>query len=77
MARQSPSRGHAFHAGGEHIIACSQTDGGNGVCESGRGGQLDQSDVIVNGAGVPVRMSEHLGGKFRNVCGFTVRVFLI
>lgn len=60
VAGQTPARSHAGHARGKHIAGLSQAHGGNVGAHAGGGGQLDQSDVIVDGAGVPFGVGEDL-----------------
>lgn len=61
VAHQTPARGDAGHAGGEDITGLGKADGGHVGAQAGGGGQLDEGDVVVDGAGVPLGVGEDLG----------------
>lgn len=61
VAGQTPAAGDTFEARGEVVGGLGQADGGHGGAEAGGRGQLDEGDVIVDGAGVPAGVGEHLG----------------
>lgn len=60
VAGQAPAGGHAGHARGEDVGGLGQADGGDGGAQAGGRGQLDEADVIVDGARVPLGVGEHL-----------------
>lgn len=60
VAGQTPARGDTGHTSRKLITGLGQADGRHVGAEAGGSGQLDQGDVIVDGAGVPFGMSEHL-----------------
>jgi len=62
VAGQTPTAGHAGHAGGEVAGGLGEADGGHVGSQAGGAGQLDEGDVVVDGSGVPAGMGEHLGG---------------
>lgn len=61
VAKQTPAGGDAGHASGVVVGGPGEADGGHVGAQGGGGGQLDEGDVIVDGAGVPARVGEHLG----------------
>lgn len=57
---QAPARGDAGWARGEVIGGLSKADRGNMGVQCGGAGQLDEGNVVVDGAGVPLGVGEHL-----------------
>ncbi|KAJ8343343.1 hypothetical protein SKAU_G00306720 [Synaphobranchus kaupii] len=62
---QAPPRGHALHAAGEVVSGLSQTHGGQTGTQLSRAGQLDQSDVIVDGESIVAGVLEDLSERDR------------
>lgn len=60
VAKQTPARGDTGRAGGVVVSGRGQAHRGHVGAQAGGGGQLDEGDVIVDGAGVPAGVSEHL-----------------
>lgn len=59
-AGTTPSSGHTGQACRQHVIGGSQADRGDLGCVAGGGGQLQESQVIVHGVGIPARVSDSL-----------------
>lgn len=62
VAGQTPAGGDAGHTSGEHVGWLGQADGGHVGAHAGRRGQLNEGNVVVDGAGVPLGVGEHLRG---------------
>lgn len=60
MAGQTPAGGHTGAAGFKEVGGLGDADRGHGLTEAGWAGQLDESDVVVDGVGVPAGVGEHL-----------------
>lgn len=63
VAGQTPPGGDAGHSSGEDVAGVGETHGRHVGAQTGGAGQLDEGDVIVDGAGVPVGVCEHLDGR--------------
>lgn len=63
VAGQTPAGGDAGHPISKDIAGPSKADGGHSGAQAGGGGQLDEGDVVVDGAGVPLGVCEHLGRR--------------
>lgn len=60
VAGQAPARGDAGHSSCKDVGGLSKADGGHIGAHAGGAGQLDEGDVIVDGAGVPLGVGEDL-----------------
>ena len=60
MLGQAPSRGHTLHATREVVVGLSNTHRRHTRVQLGRGGELDQKDVVVDGEAVVLGVLENL-----------------
>ena len=60
VAGQTPAGGNAGRSRGKGVGGLSQAHGANMGAHAHRGGQLDESNVVVDGAGVPLGVGEDL-----------------